>query len=311
MLFAALAAVWFIWGSTYLAIRWAIDTMPGFLMAGTRFVLAGGALYAWARTHGAARPSASQWRTAFVIGGLMLLGGNGGVVWAQHFVPSGLTALVIATEPLWVVLLAWARPGGTRPTAGEGLGLLLGFAGAALLIGPTDGGAPRINPAGAVVLTIATLTWATGSIYSRSAPLPRSPLLRAGMNLVGGGVGLLVAATIAGDWQALQLDAISARSAWAFLYLVVFGSIVAFTAYLWTLQATNLATASTYAYVNPLVAVFLGWALAGEQVTPRILVAAGIIVVSVVIITTARTAAARAVGMAVRRAVGGRPSRLS
>jgi len=306
MLYAALAAVWFIWGSTYLAIRWAIETMPGFLMAGTRFLAAGGALYLWARLHGAAAPSASQWRTAFVIGGLMLVGGNGGVVWAQKVVPSGLTALLIATEPLWVVLLDWARPRGTRPTVVEGLGLLLGFAGAAMLIGPGENGGPRINPAGAAVLAFATLSWATGSIYSRTAPLPESPLLRAGMNLVGGGVGLLVAATVAGDWQALRLDAISARSAWSFLYLVVFGSVVAFTAYLWTLRATSLATASTYAYVNPLVAVFLGWALAAEQVTPRILVATAIIVVSVVIITMARTAGVRAVVGSVRKVIGRR-----
>ena len=306
MLYVALAAIWFIWGSTYLAILWAIETMPGFLMAGARFLLAGAVLYAWARWKGASAPTRTEWRTAFVIGGLMFLGGNGGVVWAEQFVPSGLTALVIATEPLWVVVLDWARPRGTRPTFGEGLGLVLGFAGATLLIGQGENGATRVPLAAAAVLLVATLSWATGSIYSRTAPLPNSPFLRAGMNLIGGGIGLLVLATVTGEWGALDVMAISARSAWAFLYLVVAGSIIAFTAYLWTLRTTSLATASTYAYANPVVAVLLGWALAREQVTTRVLVAMAIIIVSVVIITAARTTAVRAVGSALRRTVGGR-----
>lgn len=281
-----------------------METMPGFLMAGLRFVIAGGVLYIWARWKGVVAPTPAQWRVAFVIGCLMLLGGNGGVVWAEQYVPTGLTALVIATEPLWVVLLDWARPRGTRPTIGEGIGLVLGFAGAALLVGPGNGGgAPRVNPAGAAVLAVATVSWATGSIYSRGAPLPESPIIRAGMNLIGGGVGLLVAATIAGDWARLDIGAISARSALAFLYLIVFGSVVAFTAYLWTLRTTTLAIASTYAYVNPVVALLLGWALAGEEITPRILAATSVIVGSVVIITAARTRTFRSVGTAVRRAL--------
>lgn len=296
--------MWFIWGSTYLAILWAIETMPGFLMAGVRFVAAGGVLYGWARWTGARAPTPSQWRVAFVIGCLMLLAGNGGVVWAERFVPTGLTALVIATEPLWVVLLDWARPHGTRPTVAEGLGLAAGFAGAAMLVGPGEAAnAPSVSPLGAAVLTVATVSWAIGSIYSRAAPLPNSPILRAAMNLIGGGVGLLVAAAIAGDWSRLDIGGISPRSWLAFLYLVVFGSIVAFTAYLWTLRATTLAVASTYAYVNPVVAVVLGWALAGEPVTPRVAVATSVIVGSVVLITAARTRAVRSVGTAVRRAV--------
>jgi drug/metabolite transporter (DMT)-like permease len=300
----ALAAVWFIWGSTYLAILWAIETMPGFLMAGIRFAVAGGVLYVWARWSGAAAPTLAQWRVAFVIGCLMLLVGNGGVVWAEQFVPTGLTALVIATEPLWVVLLDWARPHGTRPTVAEGLGLILGFAGAAMLVGPGEGtDAPRVSPLGAAVLTMATVSWAAGSIYSRAAPLPTSPILRAAMNLTGGGVGLLIVATVAGDWARLDVGSISLRSALAVLYLIVFGSIVAFTAYLWTLRATTLAVASTYAYVNPVVAVILGWALAGEAVTARVIVAASVIVGSVVIITAARSRAVRSVTSAVRRAV--------
>jgi drug/metabolite transporter (DMT)-like permease len=282
-----------------------METIPGFLMAGVRFVVAGGILYVWARLQGAAAPTAEEWRVAFVVGCLLLLGGNGGVVWAEQFVPTGLTALVIATEPLWVVLLDWARPHGTRPTVAEGLGLLLGLAGATLLIGPGNGvDAPRVRPLGALVLTVATLSWATGSIYSRDARLPSSPLLRAGVTLIGGGVGLLLAATLKGDWHALDIGAISVRSLLALAYLVFFGSVIAFTAYLWTLRATTLAVASTYAYVNPVVAVFLGWALAGERVTARILFATGIIVASVVLITAARSAAVRSVGTAVRRVFG-------
>jgi len=301
-LLIAFAAVYIIWGSTYLAIRWAIETMPTFLMAGVRFLVAGAVLYIWGRWRGAPRPTLANWRDAAIIGGLLLLGGNGGVVWAEQYVASGLTALLVATEPLWVILLDWARPGGTRPTAGELLGLVLGFGGVVLLIGPTSVGGAHVDPVGGLVLIGATLSWAVGSLYSRGAKLPRAPFLTTGMNMLAGGALLTLVGTMSGQWGAVDVVAMSLKSWLALLYLTVFGAIVGFTAYLWILREATLATASTYAYVNPVVAVFLGWALAGEAITPRIVAAAAVIVGSVVIITLARTAAFRTAGGLVRRA---------
>jgi drug/metabolite transporter (DMT)-like permease len=301
-LLVAFAAVYLIWGSTYLGIRWAIETMPTFLMAGTRFLVAGAILYAWGRLRGGPKPTAANWRDATIIGALLLLGGNGLVVWAEQYVPSGLTALVVGTEPLWVVLLDWLRPRGTRPTTGEMLGLTLGFGGVVLLIGPTNVSGAHVDPVSAGVLVLATLSWASGSLYSRGAKLPRNPLLTTGMNMLAGGALLTLVGTAMGQWGGVHPAAISLRSALSLLYLIVFGAIVGFTAYLWILKEANLATASTYAYVNPVVAVFLGWALAGETVTPRVVGAASVIVGSVVIITLARTAAFRSAGALVRRA---------
>jgi drug/metabolite transporter (DMT)-like permease len=301
-LLVAFAAVYVVWGSTYLAIRWAIDTMPTFLMAGTRFLVAGAILYTWGRLRGDPKPTAANWRDATIIGGLLLMGGNGGVVWAEQYVPSGLTALVVATEPLWVVLLDWLRPHGTRPTNGEILGLAAGFGGVVLLVGPSNVGGAHVDPVSAVALLLATLSWATGSLYSRAARLPPAPMLTTGMNMLAGGAILTLVGTFLGQWGGVHLEAISLRSALSLLFLIVFGSLVGFTAYLWILKEAPLATASTYAYVNPVVAVFLGWALAGEAITPRVVAAASVIVGSVVIITLARTAAFRTAAALVRQA---------
>jgi drug/metabolite transporter (DMT)-like permease len=298
----AFAAVYLIWGSTYLAIRWAIDTIPPFLMAGGRYVAAGAMLYAWSRLRGGPKPTRRNWRDAAIVGALMLMGGNGGVVWAEQTVPSGLAALLVALEPLWVVLLDWVRPGGARPRGGEIAGLVLGFGGVVLLVGSGHAsGGPRVNPIGALALLGATLSWASGSLYSRHADVPSSPLLSTGMNMLAGGAVLLVAGTVTGEWAAFHPAAVTLRSALALAFLVVFGAIVGFTAYLWLLRNANLATVSTYAYVNPVVAVFLGWALAGEAITPRIVAAAAVIVGSVVLITLARTSAFRRAGRALRR----------
>jgi drug/metabolite transporter (DMT)-like permease len=302
-LIVAFAAVYLIWGSTYLAIRWAIDTIPPFLMAGGRYLTAGSVLYLWSRVRGGPRPTRRNWRDAAIVGGLLLLGGNGGVVWAEQTVPSGLAALLVALEPLWVVLLDWVRPGGTRPRAGEIAGLVLGFGGVVLLIGPGHAsGAPHVNPVGAVVLLVATLSWASGSLYSRHADVPPSPFLSTGMNMLAGGALLLLAGTVSGQWATLHPAAVTLRSLLALLFLIVFGAIVGFTAYLWLLRNANLATVSTYAYVNPVVAVILGWALASEAITLRIVVAAAVIVGSVVLITLARTSAFTYVGRTLRRA---------
>ncbi|HEY8490054.1 MAG TPA: EamA family transporter [Dehalococcoidia bacterium] len=285
-LVAAFAAVYLIWGSTYLGIRFAIETLPPFSMASVRFLVAGLVLYLWARASGADRPSGRHWLTAAVAGGLLLAGGNGGVVWAEQRVPSGLAALLVATVPLWMAVLEWARPGGTRPRAGVAVGVALGLGGVALLAGPGElAGGARPDPLGTAVLLLASLSWAAGSVYLRRAPLPRSQALATGMEMVAGGALLGLAALAAGEPGGLDLGGASLRSWLALAYLVIFGSLVGFTAYTWLLKATTAARASTYAFVNPVVAVFLGWALAGEPVTARTLLAAAAILGAVGLIT--------------------------
>jgi drug/metabolite transporter (DMT)-like permease len=282
----AFAAIYLIWGSTYLAIRFAIDTLPPFLMAGVRFVIAGALLYGWARWRGATRPSRGHWLAAVIVGGLMLLGGNGGVVWAEQRVPSGLTSVLIATVPLWVAVLDWLRRG-TRPSGRMAAGLALGLAGIVLLVGPAElAGTSRMDLVGAGVLILAALLWAAGSLYSRRASLPASPLLATAMEMLAGGLLLLLAGLVTGQAADLDLDRVSLQSVLALCYLIIFGSLVAFTAYTWLLRVTSPARAATYAYVNPVVAVLLGWALGGEPLTVRTLLAAAIIIGAVVVITS-------------------------
>ncbi|MBW3625190.1 MAG: EamA family transporter [Armatimonadetes bacterium] len=286
----ALVAVYLIWGSTYLAIRIAIETLPPFLMAGTRFLLAGAVLYAWTLARGAERPTANHWKAAAVIGAALLLGGNGLVVWAEQRVPSSLTALLISITPLWMTLMDWARPGGVLPRRAVAAGLLLGFAGVAMLIGPSEMmGEGQVDPIGATALIFATISWAGGSLYSRFAKLPASPLLVTGMEMLAGGALLTLAGLLTMEVQRIEWAQVSMRSVSAYIYLTLIGSLVGFSAYVWLLKNTPLALASSYAYVNPVVAVILGWAVAGEPLTPRTLLAAGVIIMAVVLITTQRS----------------------
>jgi drug/metabolite transporter (DMT)-like permease len=285
-LIAAFTAVYLIWGSTYLAIRFAIETMPPFTMAGVRFVVAGGGLYAWLRLWGVGRPKPIHWRTAFVVGGLMLVGGNGGVVWAELSVPSGLAALVVATVPLWMALLVWLSGRG-RPSVGVVVGLVVGFGGVAWLIGPERiAGGERIEPIGALVLVSAALAWAMGSLYFREAPHHTSQPLATAMSMLAGGALLLAVAGATGEYARLDLSGVSLKSWIAFWYLVLFGALVGLSAYLWLMRTTTPARATTYAYVNPVVAVVLGWLLAGEPLNPRVMIAAGVIVGAVALIVT-------------------------
>jgi drug/metabolite transporter (DMT)-like permease len=287
----AFASVYLIWGSTYLAIRYAIETLPPLLFASTRFLIAGGILYGWARWRGAEKPVWSNWRPSLIIGGLLLLGGNGAVVLAERTVPSGLAALLIATEPLVIVLLDWARRGGKRPSGRVSLGLALGLLGMVLLVGPTNiAGESQVNLLGAGLIILATISWAAGSLYAIRAQLARSPILAAGMQMLAGGVWLLIAGLLRGEASQFRLSEVSLRSAGALVYLILFGAIIAFTAYSWLLRVTPPSLVSTYAYVNPVVAVILGWALAGEPLTTRTLVAAAIIVMAVIIITSYNSA---------------------
>src|SRR3990172_11497284 len=285
----AFLSIYTIWGSTYLAIRIAIETLPPFLMAGVRFLIAGAALYLWTRLRGAPRPTRSNWKAATIIGGLLLLGGNGGVVWAEQTVPSGLTAVLITTVPLWMALLEWKRYERVRPPAPIVLGLVIGFAGVVLLVGPEElAGSGTINRIGATVLILASLSWAIGSLYSRRALLPSSPLQSTAMEMLAGGLLLSAAGLVSQEWVGFQPSEASLRSIVAFSYLTVFGSLIGFTSYIFLLKATTAAKVSTYAYVNPIIAIILGWAIAQEELTLRTMVAAAIIVAAVVVITTYR-----------------------
>lgn len=287
-LLGAFATVYVIWGSTYLAIRFAIETLPPLLMASARFLMAGSFLYVWARTRGAPRPTRSQWWAATVVGGLMFVFGNGAVVVAEQWVPSGLVALLVAAVPLWMVILDWLWGSRERPTARVVAGLLGGFVGVGVLAGSPGvgaGGAHELLGAGLVVAGSAA--WAGGSIYARHADAPPRPRLWVAMQMLAGGVLLLPLSLALGEWSRLDVAAVSLKSVLALLYLVVFGALLAYSAYIWLLTATTPAQVGTYAYVNPVVALFLGWALAGEPLTFRSMAAAAIIVGSVVIITGA------------------------
>jgi len=288
-LIAAFAAVYIIWGSTYLAIRFAIETMPPFLMAGVRFLTAGSLLYGWSVLRAGARPERAHWMAAAVTGALLLMGGNGAVVWAEQRVPSGVAALMVALTPCWMVLIDWLRPGGIRPTGRTVAGLLLGLGGIGLLVGPQPlmGGEP-VDPVGAIVLMLGSLCWASGSIYSRHARFAATPALAAGMQMLTGGSILVLAGLIAGEPAQLHPSLFSLKSLLSFAYLITFGAIVAYSAYTYLLRHSTPARASTYAYVNPVVAVVLGWALAGESLSPRMGIAALVIVGGVALITLSR-----------------------
>jgi drug/metabolite transporter (DMT)-like permease len=289
-LIVAFGAVYLIWGSTYLGIRIAIESLPPFLMAGMRFIIAGPLLYIWARRRGALRPTVVQWRAAVIVGGLLLLGGNGLVTWAEERLASGLAALLVATVPLWMVVLNWVFLRGERPTGLVVLGVVLGLVGLALLIGPADLlGGQQVDMIGVALMLVAALSWSIGSLYARDAPLPNAPLLGTAMEMLAGGALLLLASCVKGEWSQFDFASVSLRSWLAFGYLTVFGSIVAFTAYTWLLRVSTPAHTSTYAYVNPVVAVLLGWVVAGEPLTLRTLLAAAVIILAVVFITTGRT----------------------
>lgn len=284
----AFLAVYIIWGSTYLAIRFAIATMPPFLMASVRFLIAGAILYLFMRLRGAERPKLIHWRSAAVIGGLLLLGGNGIVSWAELQVPSGLAALLVAAVPLWMALFDWLRPNGVRPRALTIIGLVVGFGGVALLASQAESSGAGLHIAGVIALLVATVCWAIGSLYARSAPMPKTQLVGTGMEMLAGGALLLVVATATGEWSQAHLEAISLKSLLALAFLIIFGSLVAFSAYVWLLHHVSAARVSTYAYVNPVVAVFLGWAFASEPITPMTLASAAIIVTAVALITASR-----------------------
>jgi drug/metabolite transporter (DMT)-like permease len=288
---AAFASIYLVWGSTYLAIRYAIETIPPFVMGGARFLVSGALLYAWARCRGAPKPTRLHWRNALIAGAFLLLGGNGAVVWAEQYVPSGLTALLVSILPFWLVIIEWTRPPRRQPSGLVLVGLVLGFIGIIVLIGPGNiGGDGDIPLLGALVLILGSLSWAIGSFWSRDAKLPESGLLTTGMEMLGGGTLLLIVGALSGELVDFDIYRVSKASAIGLLYLITFGSLIGFTSYIWLLDKVSPARLGTYAYVNPIVAVLLGWAIAGESLTVRTGVAAAIVICAVALITSARSA---------------------
>jgi drug/metabolite transporter (DMT)-like permease len=293
----ALISVYIVWGSTYLAIRFAVQTMPPFLMAGVRFLISGSLLYFVRRVCGDPPPTRQEWRSASIIGIFLLVGGNGGVVWAEQWVVSGVAALLVATAPLWMILIDTLHPRGWKPSPWVMLGVILGFAGIFILIHPFQSMRQGdIDLIGAVVLILASLFWSIGSLYSRQAKLPSSPLLGTGMEMLAGGGGLLLLGILSGELKQMSLASISKESWLGLVYLIVFGSWIGFTAYTWLLRSAPTPLVSTYAYVNPIVAVFLGYFIAEEPLTFRILIATVLVVGSVALITITQQRSYRSKG---------------
>jgi drug/metabolite transporter (DMT)-like permease len=295
MVAAAFAAIYVIWGSTYLAIKYAIETVPPFFMTAVRFAIAGGVLYLWSvfrasrapATNVAEPPTALVWRDAFIVGALLIVGGTALVGWAELAVPSGITSLILASNPLWMALcegiVARRAPSG-RVMAG----LFVGLAGLAILVGPAVvAPGQTANLLGIGALLVASLTWTIGALYSRKATLPTSPARATGLQMIAGGVLSLVVGFAVGEHRGLSLSAITPSSLLAIGYLVIFGALIGFSAYLWLMRVSTPSRVATHAYVNPVVAVLLGWAMLGEAVTTRTVIAMVVIVVAVVLIVSA------------------------
>src|SRR6266404_1534130 len=282
------AAVYLVWGSTYLAIRIGIESFPPLILAGLRHTFVGIFLYPILRGKPGIRPTRANWAAAVITGTLLLFVGNGGVSWAEQTVPSGIAALLVATVSLWLVIVDWLRPGGVKPVPRVVMGLLMGFAGLALLVGPAHlGGSERVDPRGAAVLVVASLAWACGSLYTKRGRMANSAMLGVAMQSLAGGVILLIAGLFSGEFGGLHLGAISMRSWLALGYLIVFGSGIGFSAYIYILQKSTAARVATYAFVNPVVALFLGWLILGETFTLRTVVAAAVILTAVILVITA------------------------
>jgi drug/metabolite transporter (DMT)-like permease len=288
----ALITVWILWGSTYLGIQVAVDTIPPLLMAGFRFLTAGTVMFAIVgprHARGAQRPTVRHLRSALIIAALLLVGGNGLLSVGETSVDSGLAALIVATVPVWMILIN-AAVTRTRITATMMLALALGTVGVGVLVG---GPGARVDIGGAVVVLIGSLCWATGSVYSRRAPLPSHPLVVASLEMIAGGLLLIIAAAVTGEFGRLDLAAISASSIAGFLWLVVAGSMIAFTAYGYANATLPNDTVATYAYVNPVVAVVLGALLGQEALSPNLLLGGAVIVSAVVLIVGGKAVAQR------------------
>jgi drug/metabolite transporter (DMT)-like permease len=287
LILAAFATVYVVWGSTYLGMRVAIETIPPFLMAGCRFLIAGGLLLAVLRLRGAAWPEARQWRNAAIGGFLLLVTGNGLVVWAEQTVPSGLASLLVAVAPAWFALIDWFRPGGRRPSLRTVAGILVGFAGVTMLVWRPGAPSSISDPSawGIVALIVASISWAGGSIFAKHSTPAGSPWMSAALQMLCGGAMLALLSVPTGEYHRVEWSRISGRSVAAMAYLIVFGSWIGYSAYVWLLKVCKPAHVATYAYVNPVIAIFLGNLLLGEPLSARVFAAAAVILAGVVIIT--------------------------
>ena len=288
-LLSAFAALYIIWGSTYLGILFAIQSIPPFLMAGARFVLAGLIMFAIARGQGPLRSTWVEWRTSIIVGAFLLLGGNGGVTISEKFIETGPASLIVATVPIYITLLGWVFGMTPRPTLLVWLGLAGGFAGVGILLGPAlrfSGGGNHHPLIGMLILLVGSLLWSAGSLYSRKAEHSASPFLAAAQQMFCGGVLLVLVGICAGEPTRFHPGSVTALSLGAFAYLVLIGAIVGYTAYFWLLRNCDPAKVATYAYVNPVVAVLLGALFAHEAVTLQTLLAAMLIIGSVALIIT-------------------------
>ena len=293
----AFAAVYILWGSTYLFIRFAIDTIPPFLLGATRFVASGGALYLLARWRGAPRPTSTDLRLAGITGVLMLGLGNGGVMLAEKTVPSGIVALIVSCVPIWVVMIDWLRPQGVRPRKTMFAGLALGLVGMVILIGPKAIiGEGNIDEVGTLILLVGSVSWSIGTLMTRWSKRSGSPLVFAALQMLAASAAMLVMSLFTGDWRQFSWSGLTPLSIFSFWYLVIAGSIIGYTAYVYLLGVVSAAKASTYAYVNPIIAVVLGWLFANEPLGGRTIVAAAVILAGVAIITSSQSSAKSATG---------------
>jgi drug/metabolite transporter (DMT)-like permease len=284
---AGFAVIYIVWGSTYLAIAYAVRSLPPVLTTAARFVVAGAILYAYAWWRGAPRPAWTEWRAATIAGALLVVGGTATVCWGEQWVPSGLTSLLCATVPLWFVLLEWMAPGGQRPHGLVAAGVALGLIGIAVLTNPFgETAAGGSGVAAAAVVVVSSILWAVGSLYSRHAALPESALTGMGMQMITGGLLCIPAGLLIGERATVDVAHVPAAAWIAVAFLTIVGSLVAFTTYLWLLRVSSPSRVATHAYVNPVVAVVLGWAVDGEALTARMLAAAALIIGAVVLITS-------------------------
>ncbi len=275
--------IYVVWGSTYLAIRWGVATIPPFAMGAVRFLVAGSALYAYTRLRGASAPTRLEWRNSAIVGMLLLFIGNGAVSWASLRVNSGLTSVILATVPLWLVLCELWQ--GQRPRRSQYAGVAIGLVGVGLLVLPGKGATAAVDPVGAAVLTLGSLSWTIGSLFSRTAKLAQPASLAISMQMLTGGALLLALSLSLGEWQRIDANVVSLRSSLALLYLIVFGSLIGFSTYMWLLKVASPTAVGTYAYVNPLVAVLLGVVLGGERLPSLAFVAMGVIVGGVALVS--------------------------
>jgi drug/metabolite transporter (DMT)-like permease len=283
----ALLALYIVWGSTYLAIRFTVETIPPFMSAGLRFLISGLILLIWRRAAGDPLPTRNQWKSVAVIGTLLLLGGNGLVSFSEQRIASGVAALIVGTVPLWLVLIEALRPGGVKPGWRILAGLVVGFIGIYLLIGPTSlTGGMQFDLIGTLAVIAAAFLWSLGSIYSRSADVPGSTLMMTAGEMLTGALALFVVSGLTGEWSGFSFAQVTTRSWLGLVYLIAFGSLIGFVSYGWLLHNAPVSLVATYAYVNPLVAVLLGAVFAQESLTARILIASAVIIGSVVFINT-------------------------